>query len=344
MPLPNNTNLKPSIRFAIPSNGRMHQETRDFLTTCGFRIKARKRKYLGTLEPFPDLQLVFQRQKDILHEVEQGSISFGIIGLDIVKEYSQTDNSNLIIIHNNLGFGKCQLALATPDSWPLLSMEDMGKQKKCIRVATKFPRLTRNFLNQYLKNYEIVCKNGSLEVAPALGYSDVIVDLISSGETLRANNLCKQPKGIILNSQAVLIGNRNHLKNPRVLEIARDLLESFEATLRGQQYVQIFANMRRSHPSQILEDLKGIPNALGLQGPTISPMYQLNGKIWHSIHVIVPKIQLRTIIQSLRNIGGSGVVVSPIHFIFEEVPRSYLQLVKVLSKKAQNGEKMEVIS
>lgn len=321
------------IRFAIPSNGRMQIESRQFLAECGYKIRIRDRRYIGRLEPLTNVQLVLQRQKDIIKEIERGSLCFAIVGSDVLYEFRKSSNSDLIVIHDKLGFGKCRLEIAVPKEWPETSLEALIQTRSNLRIATKYPQIVKKYLQKYMTNFSIVYKHGSIEVAPALGYSDIIVDLVSSGETLRANNLRTIQNGEIFRSEAVLIGNRSLLKQPCHLEVARELLESFEGTLRGRKFVQIFANMRRSNPEHILTDLQTIPQAQGLQGPTISPVYQVSGERWHSIHIIVQKEQLKSVIQSLRTIGGSGVVVSSVDFIFEEEPQSYQQLTQLITEK-----------
>lgn len=321
------------IRFALPSKGRMGTATIDFLKECGFKIKRKNREYMGTIPLFPQIQVIFQNQMDIIRGVEGGSLSFGIVGYDLVQEFVNLYSSEVLVIHNNLEFGECQLELAIPEEMNENSIDELFTTLKNLRIATKFPKSTSRFLSKFAGKFQLIEGKGALEVYPALDYSDVIVDLVSSGETLRANRLKQINGGTILKSQAVFIGNRSSLENPEVLRIARDLLEYFEAFLRGRKFVQVFANVRESNPEILSQKLFTQPQLTGLQGPTISPIYTRNGSNWNAVHIIVERSKLQEVIRGLRSIGGSGVIVSPTLYIFEEEPECYKRLLLEL-----NGE------
>ncbi|TFG20203.1 MAG: ATP phosphoribosyltransferase, partial [Promethearchaeota archaeon] len=175
------------VRLAIPSKGRMEEETQEFLRECGFKIQRNNRQYISSINRPIELQLVYQRQVDIVRGVFNGSIELGIVGYDLVLEYLPIKNKNLIIIHDALDFGKCKLQIAIPEDWVESSIEELGLRGKNsqIRVATKFPKLTKQFFASNRISFEIVNGNGSLEVYPELGYSEIIVDLVSTGNTLK---------------------------------------------------------------------------------------------------------------------------------------------------------------
>lgn len=321
------------IRMGIPSKGRMAAETLEFLNTCGFKISRNRQQYIGWLEGFPEIQIVFQRQEDIIQGVIKGSLAYGIVGLDLLNEITMKDPDKTIIIHEDLGFGRCTLEVLTPEEWKENSMRDLNKSKKVLRVASKFPLLTKKFFNQHNLDFELIEAVGTLEVAPALGYSDIIVDLVSTGQTIKDNRLKRLQDGCILQSQACFIGNRKSLKeNQIILNFARTFLEYFEATLRAQNYVSVFINMRGDDPKSIAEKMFAKKNLDGLQGPTISQVISPQGGSWFAVHIIVEKKKLTETIRALREIGGSGVVVSPTSFIFEEEPKRYKKLLKNLEE------------
>ena len=97
------------IRMGIPSKGRMASETQEFLDSCGFKLRRNRQQYIGWLEGFPNIQIVFQRQKDIINGVFNGNLGYGIVGLDILTELTLEDPDKIVIIHEDLGFGKCTL-------------------------------------------------------------------------------------------------------------------------------------------------------------------------------------------------------------------------------------------
>lgn len=312
------------VRIGIPSKGRMLDQTLEFLEECGLKVRRNRREYLATLENFPELQVVFQRQEDIVRGVENGMLSFGIAGFDLFNEIP-VNRKELTIVHDNLDFGYCTLEVAIPEIWRASTMEDINGDKK-YKVATKFPKLTAEFLDRQGLDYEFAEGAGTLEVSPALGNADFIVDLVSTGRTLEDNRLKRVQGGQILSSQAVLIGNREQMKDTTILEIAKRLIEYFSAMLRAKQYVSLYANIR-GDPDEIVSQLRGMPGLEGLQGPTVSRVITTDSEEWFAIHVIVSKKNLAQTVSNLRSVGGSGVVVTPTSYIFEEEPEQYLRLL-----------------
>ncbi len=318
------------VRLAIPSKGRMENETQEFLRSCGFNIQRNNRQYIGYIESPIYVQLVYQRQIDIVRGVLNGSLEMGIVGYDLVLEYLPKNDNELIVIHDALNFAICRLEIAIPEEWPEKSIEEMKLNRKLVRVATKFPNLTKKFLNSVEISYEIIKGDGSLEVYPELGYSDIIVDLVSTGQTLKDNRLKRIKGGQIMTSEAILIGGRTALKNDTILTIARELIEYIEATLRAQKFVSVFVNMRGDSREEIAKAMFSKEGLEGLQGPTISTVFTKNGEKMFAVHIIVEKEILQQAIRNLRAIGGSGVVVAPTLYIFEEEPLRYIKLLKNL--------------
>jgi ATP phosphoribosyltransferase len=203
-----------------------------------------------------------------------------------------------------------------------------------LRVATKFPLLTERFLNQHNIAHSLISAEGTLESAPTIGYADMISDLVSSGQTLIDNRLRPLPDGVIQRSQAVLIANRNALQTrPEVLEMARRLLEYIEAHIRAENNLLVIANMRGESPEGIAKKIFTQTNVGGLQGPTISPIGVREGSpSWYAVTVVVRRDHLPQAISELRLIGGSGIIVSPITYIFEEEPPRYKAMLTALNK------------
>lgn len=322
------------IRMGIPSKGRMASETQDFLNSCGFKIRRNRQQYIGWIEGFPNVQIVFQRQKDIINGVFNGNLAYGIVGLDILTELTLEDPDKIAIIHEDLGFGNCTLEVSIPENWKESSVKDLKQRKQILRIASKFPLLTKQFFNRYELDFELINAEGTIEVAPTLGYSDIIVELVSTGQTLKDNRLKRLQDGCILQSQACFIANRKILKeNQDVLDISRTFLEYFEATIRAKDYVSVFINIRGKDTENIAKKMCSKESLKGLQGPTISPVISSQGGSWFAVHIIVEKKKLTETIRALREIGGSGVVVSPTLYIFEEEPKRYKELLKNLEEK-----------
>ncbi|MCX6079778.1 MAG: ATP phosphoribosyltransferase [Chloroflexi bacterium] len=327
------------LRLSIPSKGRLAEETIEFLKACGIDIyKPNPRQYEATIPSIPGLTVLFQRPTDIVISIRNGSVDFGITGLDVLEEH-RGENGEIMILHEELGYGKCALALAVPESWNSVeTVEDLRTEAQALgrplKVATKFPELTSRFLSAHTIPFSIVSAEGTLEIAPAIGYADMISDLVSSGQTLRDNRLRPLSDGQIQRSQSVLAANRAVLEsNPQALAVARQLLEFIEAYLRAQNNVSIFANMRGENPEAIAGRIFAQKTIGGLNGPTISRIIHRDGDPnWYDLHIIVHRNELFGAITELRSIGGSGVVVAPVIYIFEEEPPRYKAMLTALKK------------
>ena len=325
------------IRLSLPSKGRLEVDALDFLAETGLRVfKPNPRQYEAQVPSLPELGIIFQRPGDIVASVLQGTIDFGITGIDVLEE-KRGNNGDIIIMHDALGFGHCALKLAIPEAWT--DVTDIPSLKKYastfdrpLRVAAKFPVLTERFLKQHDIPHTLISAEGTLETAPTIGYADVISDLVSSGQTLQDNRLRALPDGLIQPSQAALIANRKNLKeDSNTLEMARRLLEYIEAHLRAKENLLVIANMRGSSPEAIASKLFTQTSVGGLQGPTISPIVtRESNQGWHSVTVVVPRSRLPQAITELRSVGGSGIIVSPVTYIFEEEPPRYNAMLAAL--------------
>lgn len=332
--------MRTDIRLALPSKGRLEPEALDFLTACGLRLyKPNPRQYQAAIPAIPSLTVLFQRPGDIVVGVRTGSIDFGLAGFDIIEERRGTDGE-LLILHDELGFGACNLTLAVPEGWGAVDLAGTVRYitanipDRPVRVATKYPYLTSRFLAGHnFPAFKLIDAEGTLEVAPAVGYADLIADLVSSGQTLRDNRLIPLPDGVILRSQACLIANRTALKTrPEVLHVARELLEYIEAHLRAERYYMVTANMRGDSPEQISQRMFTQPDLRGLQGPTVAPVIPHTERdvTWYAVNIIVRKDRISPAVQQLRAIGGSGVIVTPVTYIFEEEPERYKAMLNAL--------------
>ncbi len=311
------------IRLALPSKGRLEQDTLAFLASAGLRVdKPNPRQYFAHLPALPGLTVMFQRPGDIVVSVREGSVDFGIAGLDALEERRGPDGE-ILLLHEALGYGQCSLALAVPEEWPVHNTTDLRTHPlpHPLRVATKYPVLTSRFLTAHALPHTLINAEGTLEVAPAIGYADLIADLVSSGQTLHDNRLRALTDGLILHSQAVFFANRAALKTrPEVLDLARQLLEYLEAYLRGQENYLVVANMKGPDPDVIARALFAQPDLGGLQGPTLAPVLTRTGERWHSVTIVIHKDRLIPAVRALRAVGGSGVIVTPVTYIFEEEP------------------------
>lgn len=333
------------IRLALPSKGALHKDAFDFLEACGLKIfRPNPRQYEAKIPSLPQVTVMFQRPGDIVTGVRQGSIDFGITGLDILAEKAYDRSQTILVLHDALGFGPCTLNLAIPEARPARTMAELatwakrlGVDGRSLRVATKFPKVTGAFLEQHnVQPVKLISVEGTLEIAPTIGYADIIADLVSSGITLRDNHLRPIDDGLILSSQACLIANKAALQNRlEVLAVARQLIEYIEAHLRAENSYLVTTNVRGGSPEDIAHKMLSQPSLRGLRGPTIAPVVARHHvptePNWFAVNIVVQKPELFRAIAELRAIGGSGVVVSPCTYIFEEEPERYQAMLTALN-------------
>lgn len=338
------------IRLALPSKGILQDGALEFLAECGLKIyRPNPRQYAATIPSLPGVTVLFQRPGDIATSVHAGSIDFGITGYDVLAEKGANDSGPVLVIHDELGFGGCALSLAVPEFSPAQSVNDLRHWAaeldgagRSLRIATKFQRVTAAFLDERaIKPYHLIGVEGTLEIAPAIGYADLICDLVSSGVTLRDNHLRLLDDGVVLRSQAVLIANRRALRErPAVLATARHLLEYIEAFTRARGSYLITANMRGDSAEAIAQRMFAQTSLGGLQGPTIAPVVAREhlrpDATWYAVNIIVRQERLFEAVGELRSIGGSGVVVVPCAYIFEEEPVRYRAMLEALADKTES--------
>eukprot|EP00271_Cylindrocystis_brebissonii_P011814 TRINITY_DN29779_c0_g1_i1.p1 TRINITY_DN29779_c0_g1~~TRINITY_DN29779_c0_g1_i1.p1 ORF type:complete len:450 (+),score=71.27 TRINITY_DN29779_c0_g1_i1:230-1579(+) len=334
-----------SIRLALPSKGRMAEDTLELLKACQLTIrKPNPRQYIADVVEMEGLEVWFQRASDVVRKIRSGDVDLGIVGYDMVQEYGQ-DDEDLIIVHEALGFGSCHLAIAVP-SYGIFenvsTLNDLMAMPQWtdahpLRIVTGYTHLGKKFVEANgMRNTVLSTADGALEAAPAMGTADAILDLVSSGTTLRENNL-KELKGArVLDSQGVLVASRKALLERKgTLAAAHEMLERLEAHLRARDRFAVTANMRGASEEAVAAKIWSETEFPGLQGPTISRVFpQENGGSgngdYFSVTVVVPKSDLYTSIREFRTAGGSGVLVTPLTYIFDEEPPRWLKLLDTL--------------
>lgn len=334
---------KTEIRMALPSKGRMEGETIEFLADCGLKVnKTNPRQYSARIPALPDVLVLFQRVRDIPKSIAAGDIDLGIGGYDTVYETLGDDQSSIIMIHEAMEYGGCELVVAVPGEWTdvtdMASLGDYARRIGGLRVATKHTNSAELFLKKHgiSESIRVVSADGALEAAPTVGYADFIIDISSTGTTLRENNLKALADGTIVTSEACFFGNRAALQQrPEVLSTAVHLLEFIEAHLRASGQYLLFANMRGETAEEIAARIYEKTELGGLQGPTISPIVGAQGhKGWWAINIVASAERLYETVKQLREIGGSGVVVTPATYIFEEQPERQLRLQEEIRQGA----------
>ena len=317
----------PRLRLALPSDGDLHQPTLDFLRGCGLPVRRpNARRYTGTVPALPGVEVLFQRTADIAAKVEEGSAELGITGLDRLLEYRESERRAAVLVEN-LGYGRCELTLAVPDSWlDVTSLADLAdlalefrQEGKQLRIATKYPRLLSAFLYERGVNYfTLTPASGALEAAPAAGYADLIADLTATGATLRENRLKTLDDGTILSSQACLLVNAELLAPaPEARELARGVTEMMEAHLRAEPYYRLSANVQGPSADAVGAMILARPALAGLRGPTVARVYGIEEQGWFSVSVLVKKDRLLEAVDHLRACGAEDVAASQLSYLFD---------------------------
>jgi ATP phosphoribosyltransferase len=281
------------LRIALPNKGRLAEEARELFTDAGLEIRAAGPRAL-TASLGGEFHALFVRAQDIPEFVADGAADAGITGADLVRESGRALDELA-----DLTFGRCRLSVATTEESGVETLEQL---RAGTRVATVFPRLTAEFFGARGQSVEIVPVSGAAEIAPHIGIADVIVDLVSTGSTLRVNGL--REIATVLESSARLIaapGARANAERGRALEELVAALGSVLAA-RGKRYVM--ANVPRTQ----LEEVKRI--VPGLNGPTVIDI--MNGGRFVAVHAVVPAATIYRTIADLKALGAEGILVTRI--------------------------------
>jgi ATP phosphoribosyltransferase len=285
------------LKIALPNKGRLADDTRALFADAGLEIRSRGDRAL-TASLGGEFEAIFVRAQDIPEFVADGAADAGVTGWDLVAE----SNRELDLLLD-LEFGVCRIVVAAREDSRYASIDDMTDGP---RVATVFPRITRRFFEQAGREVDIVPVSGAAEIAPHLGIADIIVDLTSTGSTLRVNGL--REISTVLDSSARLVtaaGSQSSSRRPAAMRRSLDELVTALASVlraRGQRY--LMANVPRASLEQVKEVLPGI------NGPTVIDI--LNGGTHVAVHAVVAATTIYRTIAALKALGGSGILVTRI--------------------------------
>ena len=211
--------MKNLITIGLPSKGRLKDKAVAFFEDKGLKVlqSDKERNYFATIENRTNIKIIYLHAKEIIQRLGDGTLDIGISGLDLLNE-SEKNLQNKIIINEKLDFGAANLVVAVPDDWidvqTIADLEEVAfdirsKRNKRLRVATKYPNLTNNFLiSKGVTQYKLISSLGATETYPFIGSSEIITDITSTGKTLNDNNLRVLKDGLILKSQACLLTSK----------------------------------------------------------------------------------------------------------------------------------------
>ncbi|MCY1022426.1 ATP phosphoribosyltransferase [Pyxidicoccus sp. MSG2] len=279
------------LKIALPNKGRLSEEVRELFNDAGLEVKARGERAL-TASLGGEFEAIFVRAQDIPEFVADGAAHAGVTGWDLVNEAGRE-----LELLMDLEFGKCRLVVAAREESGLTSADDVRSGS---RVASCFPRLTQAFFEKRGQKVTVVPVSGAAEIAPHLGIADIVVDLTSTGSTLKMNGL--REVATVLESSARLVACRSNVPEAqRKLEELKLALGSVLAA-RGKRY--LMANVPKTALQQVREVLPG------LNGPTVVDV--LNGGNFVAVHAVVPSKTIYRTVNALKALGCEGILVTRI--------------------------------
>lgn len=351
------------VRLALPGKGALETATLSFLAESGLKVnRSNPRQYLARTKSMPEVEVVFQRAADIPLLVQSGDATLGITGYDILAEHrgygevvdeDEHSDEDLMVLERNLGYGACRLVVAVPETWIDVSncadlwhlsgyyLEHKGRG---LRIATKYPILTSEFLRQHnITHCKIFSPHGALEAAPLTDTADLIVDLTETGTTLRENRLKLLDDGVVLRSQSCLLANaRQLMQDPQALKVTETILELIEARSQAHNRALLTAQLRAgSHDAieriayDIRQRLKTQTYQTELRIAT-SEIATLANPGWYTIsgviHVGGLASELLETVALLRSVGATNMSITPLTYRFADTSASVRTLHERLKR------------
>ena len=278
-----------SLKLSMQRSGRLTEETLSLLHSIGLEFENYGQRLFSRCRNFP-MSILFGRDDDIPDYVGLGTTDLGIVGQNLIYEEG-VEVEELA----TLGYGYCSLVVAVLRDSPYQTIDDI----KNLRIATSYPNSARRFLTEHGGSPEIITISGSVEVAPSLDLADAIVELTATGSTLILNDL--RPITTILESQAVLVANKESLKDPEKKENVDRLLMRLNAVRAARRYKYVMMNA----PEDRLDEIRAV--IPGLKSPTIVPLADPG---WVAVHTAIEEETFWESIEALRTAGASEILVS----------------------------------
>ena len=277
------------LRIAVQSKGRLYEDTMDLLKETGIKINSARRTLLVQSSNFP-IEVLYMRDDDIPECVASGIADIGIVGENEFVERGKDAN-----VVKRLGFSKCRLSLAIPEAEDYSGVKWFDGKK----IATSYPNILKKYAQEQGINIEVHVIQGSVEIAPGIGLSDGIFDIVSSGSTLVSNKL--REVETVMKSEALLIGNKE--LTPEKQATLDEFLFRIQSVLVADDKKYVLMNAPTEKVKEICSILPGI------KSPTVLP---LATEGWTSVHAVIDQKQFWEIIGKLKEMGAQGILVTPI--------------------------------
>jgi ATP phosphoribosyltransferase len=315
------------IRIALPSKGHLYDGSLALFRDAGYSIRRPSdRQYEATIAGHSRFHVVFMRPADIVAQVREGRCQLGITGMDVYAEHRGDDEATHAIV-DDLGYGGCRLAIAVPESWidvgHILDLVDLTTEFKAagktFRVSTKYPHLVRAYFRKWgIYYYQVIASDGALELHPSLGIADIIVDLTSSGATLKDNRLKLIEEGTVLDSAACLIG---HVRSLQRLVAEPEgaafglLCDALDAVRGAAEWLHLEV-MGESRDEQSLDYVMNFLRDRGVRHPARESLGgTVSGHTWRVTGLIRPRdfVACRRLVSEF---GALRVTATPLKLFF----------------------------
>ncbi|WP_254839419.1 ATP phosphoribosyltransferase [Natronomonas marina] len=276
------------MHVAVPNKGRLHDPALNLLERAGLHVQdgADRKLYADTVDP--EVSLLFARAADIPEYVADGAAALGVTGLDQARE-SDVELVDLL----DLEFGRCRLVLASPEDGGVTAPEELAGGT----VATEFPRITERYFRDLGVEPDIVEVSGATELTPHVDIADAIVDITSTGTTLRMNRLSVVDE--VLESSVRLFAHPDVADDPKVRQVKTAFRSVLDAD--GKRYLMM------NVPEDALEDVEEVIPGMG--GPTVM---DVAGTDHVAVHVVVDEREIFEVVPDLKAAGASDILVTEI--------------------------------
>ena len=279
-----------SLRIAVQKSGRLTDKTLKLLEGIGLKFDDYKRSLLVKCLNF-DVELLLIRDDDSPEYVHDGVCDLGFVGANVVEE----DQVDVDILYG-LNYGVCRLSLAVPKDSGIKKPEDFAGK----RIATSYPGITQRYFDDKGIDVKIITLSGSVEIAPRLEIAEAICDLVSTGNTLKANGLDELIN--IFDSETQLIRTRKPLSEGK-----KQLIDKIIQRIEGYQKAAKSRYIMMNAPEESVPEIKEIIPSL--KSPTVMPLAD-NGMV--AIHTVVPLSTFWDVMERLKEVGATGIVMLPI--------------------------------
>ena len=281
--------MKKKLHIAVQKSGRLHDESLKLLNDCGISIDNGKDQLKAVARNFP-LEIFYLRNGDIPQYLRDGVVDIAIIGENLLVEKGDD-----ISIKEKLGFSKCRVSIAIPKEDTYKGIQSLIGKK----IATSYPNTVKGFLVEKGIDAELHIINGSVEIAPNIGLSDAVCDIVSSGSTLFKNNL--KEVEVLFKSEAVLAASST--LDTEKNDILKKLQFRIQSVLKGRQSKYILMNV----PNESIEKISYILPVL--KSPTVLPLAEPG---WSSLHSVVNEGTFWEVIDELKAAGAQDILVCPV--------------------------------